>query len=93
MNKKDFFGWVQGAKSQPEYKDFDNTRRANDPLNDPLNEANKGDEVPLVQTGPGTVEKPTDYSKMVYASDIPKKKKETEDFISRIVKIIGGFRK
>jgi hypothetical protein len=93
MNKKDFFGWVQGAKSQPEYKDFDNTRRANDPLNDPLHEANMGDEVPLVQTGPGTVPKPTDYSKMVYASDIPKKNKDKKSFIERIVTIIGGLRK
>jgi hypothetical protein len=89
MNKKDFFGWVQGAKTQPEYKDFNNTIKSNDPLN----EADKGDEIPLVQTGPGTVKKPTEYSKMVYASDIPKKNKDKQDFISRIVKIIGGLRK
>jgi hypothetical protein len=89
MNRKDFLNWAAAAQQQPEYVDFRNTMK----MNNPLNEADKGEEVPLVQTGPGTVKNPTEYSKMVYGSDIPRKNKDKTSFIERIVKVIGGLRK
>ena len=93
MSNKDFFNWVNAAKQSPEHVDYMRTMKMNDPLTQILeNEKPKEGEIPLVKLGPDSSRKDPQYSKMVYASVIPKKNKGKANLVDKIIKILGGLR-